>query len=213
MTDATPPTVSGVPAEKVLNLVQGTVWLAPNSPLSPVTCADPEGSSSLTVRGSPVVMSAPGPYTLTYTCTDEAGNTATETVSVTVREEGVTDATPPTVSGLPADKAQSVVEGSAWIAPSVACIDPVDTSRPGSYALTYTCTDEAGNTATETVSVTVREEGVTDGTPPTVSGVPAEKAQSVVQVQKSRWDSGGAALSQSNPRVVRHPLCAATGSD
>ena len=96
------------------------------------------------------------------------GGTVWATVSVTVREEGVTDATPPTVSGVPAEKDQSVVQGSVWIAPSVTCADPegssyltvsgtpVDTSKPGTYTLTYTCTDEAGNTARETVTVRVR---------------------------------------------------------
>ena len=57
------------------------------------TCTDDrDGDLAVTLSGS-VDVNTVGAYTLTYTCTDSAGNEATATRTVTV-----TDGTPPTIT-------------------------------------------------------------------------------------------------------------------
>ena len=104
-------------------------------------------------------------HTLTYTVTDKAGNAATATRRVTVR-----DVVAPviTLSGQrelfvplggtfkdPGATAQDDADGDLTAA--IRRADIVDTSVPGVYTLTYTVTDEAGNTATATRQVSVYE--------------------------------------------------------
>ena len=104
-------------------------------------------------------------HTLTYTVTDKAGNTATATRRVTVR-----DVVAPviTLSGQrelfvplggtfrdPGATAQDDADGD--LTASVTRAGTVNTASPGVYTLTYTVTDKAGNTATATRQVSVYE--------------------------------------------------------
>ena len=117
-----------------------------------------------------------GTYTLTYSVSDAAGNTAL-TVTRTVH---VTDQTAPviTLSG------QSVMivaqaQGSIFTEPGFAVLDNIDMglvatvtgavnlNLVGIYTLTYNISDAAGNAA-----ATVRIIHVTDQTAPVMSGVP-----------------------------------------
>jgi hypothetical protein len=136
----------------------GTVTFTPSaSILSPTVSADADGS-----------------YTLTLTVTDNAGNAATDTVGIK------RDTTPPAVdaganpgwltSGTPSRSlaatvtdATSGVGSYAWAMTSgpgtvtfsnAAVEDPsVSASAEGSYVLTLTATDNAGNSASDTVAV------------------------------------------------------------
>src|SRR5207244_1309577 len=129
---------------------------------------------------------------LTASAFDAAGNTATATISVTVRNTP-SDTTPPTVS-ITSPAAGSTVSGVVAVAAneigSAALTDgglradralggtktmaqyqftcDSTTVACGSVMLTASAFDAAGNTATATISVTVRNTP-SDTTPPTVS--------------------------------------------
>src|SRR5205814_2255995 len=102
-----------------------------------------------------------GDYTITYTAKDVAGNTATKTRTVKV-----VDATAPIIT-LAATSPMTVNHASAFTDPGATATDAVDGSvavtklgtvnanTVGDYTITYTATDAAGNTATETRFVSV----------------------------------------------------------
>ncbi|MBT4500514.1 MAG: DUF5011 domain-containing protein [Gemmatimonadetes bacterium] len=107
----------------------------------------------LSVSGT--VGTALGDYTLTYTATDAAGNTATAT-----RLVHVVDMTPPVIT-LNGSAEAYVVEGTDYNDPLASALDNHDGTLPvtvdetlgansaiGDYTLTYTATDAAGNTGT-----------------------------------------------------------------
>ena len=110
------------------------------------------------------------PYTLEYTATDTAGHTTTVQRKVVVSN----DSTPPTIS-LTGDNPLQVDLNSSFTDPGFTASDNidgsittalvevtgiVDTSKLGTYTLTYTLTDLSFNTATVTRTV-----NVTDPTP------------------------------------------------
>ena len=104
-------------------------------------------------------------HTLTYTVTDKAGNAATATRRVTVR-----DIVAPVIT-LSGQRELFVPLGGAYQEPGFTAQDDADgdltasvtragtvnTASPGVYTLTYTVTDKAGNTATATRQVSVYE--------------------------------------------------------
>jgi hypothetical protein len=120
-----------------------------------------DGSVAVSATGS-VNTAVPGSYTITYSATDAAGNTATATRTV-----NVVDITAPviTVSG---DNPLYLPVGTTFNEPGVSALDAIDGSVPvsttgsvntaarGTYILTYTATDSAGNIATATRDVVVR---------------------------------------------------------
>ena len=105
-------------------------------------------------------------HTITWSATDNAGNTGSATQTVTVQ-----DTTAPSITLNGADPL-TVTQGTTFVDPGVAASDlvdgniadavvitgAVDTATPGSYTLTYTITDNAGNSAqiTRTVIVTAQ---------------------------------------------------------
>ena len=119
-----------------------------------------DGSVQVTSSGS-VDTNAVGSYTITYTATDNSGNTATASRTV-----NVVDTTAPvvTVTGdNPAttelgadyeDAGATATDASGTV--EVVTTGTVDTDTLGEYTLTYTATDASGNagTATRTVNVT-----------------------------------------------------------
>jgi len=129
-----------------------------------------DGAVTVSVTGS-VDASAVGDYTLTYTATDVAGNSAQAT-----RLVHVVDTTPPVVTlngaaELTLEAAVDSYEEAGATAMDacdgaivVAITGSVDTSAVGDYTLTYTATDAAGNSAQVT-----RQVHVVDTTPPTIA--------------------------------------------
>jgi hypothetical protein len=132
--------------------------------------ADPGATASDVVSGTiPVIVTGtvntavPGAYTLTYTATDGAGNSAFVRRTVTV-----VDSTPPTVT-LIGSAAMTIEAGSAFADPGATATDSVAGSLPvtvtgavltgvvGTYTLTYSATDPSGNKGTAMRSVTVRD--------------------------------------------------------
>jgi hypothetical protein len=126
-----------------------------------------EGNVTVTASGT-VDVNVPGTYTVTYTATDAAGNTATATRTVTV-----VDTVAPVITviggnttvechGVYADAgatADDACEGPVAVSTS----GSVDVNVPGTYTVTYTAIDAAGNAATATRTV-----AVVDTTAPTI---------------------------------------------
>ncbi|MEN7342865.1 MAG: immunoglobulin-like domain-containing protein [Pseudomonadota bacterium] len=118
-----------------------------------------DGSVSVTVSGS--VGAAAGTYTLTYTASDAAGNRATATRTVIVA-----DTTAPTIT-LVGGGSITLDIGSAYAEPGATATDVVDGlltvsiagavgTGPGTYTLTYSAIDGAGNQAQATRTVVVQ---------------------------------------------------------
>jgi len=121
-----------------------------------------DGSVSVMIMGT-VDTSSVGSYTLTYSAIDAAGNTGTATRTVNVI---VADTTAPVIT-LNGSSLVSIFLNAPYIEAGASAIDKVDgsvsvtitgavnTSTVGSYALTYSATDAADNTATPTRTVNV----------------------------------------------------------
>ncbi|WP_198295056.1 immunoglobulin-like domain-containing protein, partial [endosymbiont of Ridgeia piscesae] len=123
---------------------------------------DGDLTASIQVSGS-VDPATAGSYTLTYSATDAAGNSATATRTVTVAA-----ASDPVITLLGANPL-SLEAGSSFTDPGATASDAfdgdltasiqvsgsVDSATAGSYTLTYSATDAAGNSATATRIVTV----------------------------------------------------------
>ena len=153
--DTTPPDIT-FNGDNPMEVDQGSTFTDPGASATDAVDGDVPVSVSGTVDTSIV-----GTYTLTYSATDAAGNTATETRTV-----HVVDITPPDIT-LNGTNPMDIVEGSTFTDPGASATDTVDgdvpvsvsgtvdTSTVGTYTLTYSATDAAGNTATETRTVNV----------------------------------------------------------
>ena len=122
-----------------------------------------------TVGGDTVDTSTAGQYTVTYDCTDTAGNVATQVLrTVNVQAESDTDAPVIIITGLTniqltvdetyTEQGATCEDNVDADKPATVGGDTVDTSTVGQYTVTYDCTDTAGNVATQvlrTVNVTV----------------------------------------------------------
>lgn len=122
-----------------------------------------DGDINVVTTGS-VDVNTPGEYTLTYTVTDAAGNTSS--VDRTVIVDSVPDTIGPVISLNEASvvrilvgenysdagaNATDINDGEV----SVETTGAVDASTPGEYTITYTATDEAGNTTSTVRTVIV----------------------------------------------------------
>jgi hypothetical protein len=136
------------------------------------SCDDEGGSGIESCVGSTadegtLDTSTLGPQTLTVTARDRAGNETTVTATIVV-----VDLAPPAIEvGTPADGAiyslgeavnadydcrdEAGGSGVATCAGDVADGAPLDTSAPGEHTFTVTATDDAGNSASTTVSYEV----------------------------------------------------------
>jgi len=131
---------------------------------------DCDGTLAVSITGS-VDAGASGDYTLTYTATDAAGNSAQ-----VIRLVHVVDTTPPvvTLNGAAESTLEVVVDsyeeaGAIAMdacdgAVAVSVTGSVDANAVGDYTVTYTATDAAGNSASAE-----RTLHVVDTTPPTIA--------------------------------------------
>jgi len=141
-------------------------------------CTDPDGDADIKTKvgtvpvGTPINTSTLGVKTFTVTCTDQAGNVGTKTVSYTV------------IGGPPTVTIASPIDGKTYesgsvIPPTYSCADPdndlkscvreggsgpIDTSKGGTFAFTVNAEDLAGNKATKTVHYTVKGKAAAPGT-------------------------------------------------
>ena len=149
--DSAPPLITLL-GDADMTIAQGSTFTDPGA-----TAEDAQdGAVDVVVIGE-VDSSTAGTYTLTYTASDGQGNQA-DPVTRTVNVE-VVDNDPPVIA-LVGDASMSIDLGSTFTEPGVSATDTVDgevavttsgtvnTSIAGSYTLTYTAKDAAGNAAT-----------------------------------------------------------------
>ncbi|AHJ34595.1 immunoglobulin-like domain-containing protein [Lacticaseibacillus paracasei] len=130
------------------------------NPNANVTAVSPYGDVILAVDGS-VDTSKPGSYELTYTATDKFGQKTVKKVTINV----VADKPTLDLFKVPTklkvgdhfDPKASVTAISPYGDVTVDVKGSVDTSKPGSYVLTYTVTDKFGQTTSQSLTVTVSE--------------------------------------------------------
>ena len=155
--DRIPPVIT-VNGPSTVNHEQGTSYTDQGA-----TAIDAvDGSVAVTTSGT--VGTAAGTYTLTYTATDSAGNSASATRTVVVA-----DTTAPVITMVGA-ASMTHEQGTPFSDPGVSAADTVDGSVAvvttgsvddvvGTYTLTYTATDAAGNSATASRTVVVEAQG------------------------------------------------------
>ena len=155
--DITPPVIT-LKGSNPMSIVQDSTFTDPGA-----TATDNVDGTVPVIKSGTVDTSKVGSYTRSYTATDAAGNTATKTRTV-----NVLDVTPPVIT-LKGANPMNIVQGSTFTDPGATATDDVDgsvpvtasgtvdTSKVGPYTLTYSATDGAGNTATETRIVEVKE--------------------------------------------------------
>ncbi len=169
--DTTPPSITLL-GDTAVSVLAGSSYVDAGATATDVL----EGDLTLQiVVNSGVNMAVPGVYTVTYTVTDAAGNAAAQVVrTVTVSQN---DVTKPVITLLGSPSASVEVFKTYTDAGATAMDDTdgditarivkagaVDTAKLGSYTITYTVSDAAGNAAVP-VSRSVR---VVDVTPPVI---------------------------------------------
>ena len=139
---------------------------------------DVDADKPATVGGDTVDTSTVGQYTVTYDCTDTAGNVATQVLrTVNVQSAPDTDAPVIIITGL--TNIQLTVD-ETYTEQGAVCEDNVDADKPatvggdtvdtstvGQYTVTYDCTDSSNNEATQ-VSRTVNVQSAPDTDAPVI---------------------------------------------
>ncbi|WP_275705821.1 immunoglobulin-like domain-containing protein [Marinobacter iranensis] len=163
LADTIPPVISLTGGNQ--SIVQDTTWVEPG--YEAVDNADGDISvSGVEVIGT-VDTSVLGQQQILYRATDASGNVAESTRTVTVVEFVPDDTTAPVIQLTGGNR--TVTVGDTWIDPGYTATDDtdgdltdqvavsgvVDTSTPGSYPITYTVSDAAGNESVATRIVTV----------------------------------------------------------
>ena len=163
--DTTSPVITLIGSANVL-VTQGESYVDEGA--RAIDDVDGDLTSRITVSGS-VDTTTIGNYTLTYSVSDSSGNSATVSRTITVVAEG-SDVTAPviTITGnaiLDVTQYETYVDAGATATDDVdgditALIEvsgSVDTNTIGTYIITYSVSDSAGNLATATRNVNVVE--------------------------------------------------------
>jgi hypothetical protein len=141
--DRTAPVIT-INGSATVNHEQGTTYTDQGATATDAV----DGTVSVSTSGS--VGTAAGTYTITYSATDNSGNTATATRTVIVA-----DTTAPVIT-LTGAASITLEQGTPYTDPGASAADVVDGSvvvvttgsvgaAVGTYTLTYTATDAAGN--------------------------------------------------------------------
>lgn len=154
-------------------------------------------TSSIVVDSSAVNLTLVGSYDIIYSVTDQSGNEASQTVQINVDVEVQPDTTKPVLSGIPAsityyvgDPVPNYLSGVTAIDDTdgnlTAAIDVnddlVDLEEAGTYQITYSVSDDAGNVQTANTNVIVM---IRNDFAPVLSGV--EDRQSWY-IGSTTWD-------------------------
>ena len=175
-------------------------------------------TNRIATSGLPINTNAVGSYLVTYTVSDQAGNQAVpvvRTVNV-VNVPPPPDTTPPVITMLGANPA-SVLVGAVYVDAGATALDdkdgnitnriatsglPINTNAVGSYLVTYTVSDQAGNQAVpvvRTVNV-VNVPPPPDTTPPVITMLGANPAS--VLVGAVYVDAGATALDDKDGNIT-----------
>ncbi|EUJ47003.1 immunoglobulin-like domain-containing protein [Listeria riparia] len=152
--DTTPPEITA--SDKTLTVGDS---FDPKADVTANDDTDGDITSKIEVTSNNVDTSKAGTYNVTYSVTDAAGNNTTKTITITVND--APDTTKPEITA--SDKTLTVGDSFDPKADVTASDDKdgditskiqvtsnnVDTSKAGTYNVTYSVTDAAGNTATK----------------------------------------------------------------
>ena len=162
--DVTPPVIT-LNGQSNITLVQNTAY----TELGATALDAVDGNVSVNISGT-VDTGTIGNYTIVYTAQDNSGNEANTTRTITI-----IDVTPPVIT-LNGQSAISLEQNAGYTELGATALDAVDgnvsvtisgnvdTSTVGSYTVTYSATDSAGNEANITRAITV-----IDVTPPVIT--------------------------------------------
>ena len=172
VSDTTPPVMSA-PADVTAEATGTHTTVS----LTPPTVTDNSGESITPTNNAPAAGFPVGTTTVTWSAADSSGNTATVTQQVTIQVT-IQDTTSPVITIL-GPNPQTVEINTAYTEHGAAATDnvdgnlasnitvdstAVDTGTLGTYTVTYSVSDSAGNTDTEQRTVIV-----SDTTPPVMS--------------------------------------------
>jgi len=156
--DTTKPTIT-LNGNASLTLTKGSVY----NELGAIAMDNLDGELNVTIDGS-VNTSANGTYILTYSAVDKSGNEANVTRSVSVYTPYTpppADTTPPVItlngaSSMTIEKGGVYTElGATTNEGAISTSGSVDTSTIGVYTITYSATDNAGNSANKARTINV----------------------------------------------------------
>lgn len=163
LADTVPPVISLTGGNQ--SIVQGSTWVEPG--YEAIDNAD----GDISVTGVEVIgtvdTSVLGQQQILYRATDASGNVSESTRTVTVVEFVPDDTVAPIIQLAGGNR--TITVGDTWNDPGYTATDDtdgnitdqvevsgtVDTTKPGSYPITYSVSDAAGNEATATRIVTV----------------------------------------------------------
>ncbi len=196
--DTVPPVMTLL-GDPTMNVVFGDLFIDPGATAE--DNVDGDLTPEIEVSGD-INTSESGTYTITYSVEDAAGNDASLTRTVIVGEFVDTSAPVITLTG---SSTLNIPTGTDFTDPGATATDNVDgdvsadievtgsvaTTTPGAYTLTYTVTDEAGNTAnaTRTVNVSDLELGEEQDAEPTSNSVTIEWTTSHPATSRVLWDT------------------------
>ncbi len=174
--DKTPPVIT-LNGSAQIEINKGTTYLDAGA-----TAIDEHDGSVQVIKTGVVDTTKVGTNIITYTATDKAGNVATEIRDVIVRDNIPQDTTKPVIS-LAGQANVTVNKGDQYVEAGATATDNkdgvvvvkingiVDTNKVGTYTITYTATDKAGNQSSLTRIVRVKQVSapVVDTTPPVIT--------------------------------------------
>ena len=163
-TDSEAPKIT-MNGKSTITIVEGSIYTDAGATAKDAVDGTVKVTTKGTVNGSKV-----GTYTITYTAVDKAGNKSTKTRTVKVvavtAPPIVVDKIAPVIT-LKGDVNVTVVQGTKYTDAGATAKDnidgivkvtssgSVDSSKLGTYTITYTAIDKAGNRATKTRTVNV----------------------------------------------------------
>lgn len=156
-----------------------------NSWTDPVVTAMDETDGDITdkiVKSGSVDVNNAGKYEITFSVTDNAGNKSEKIFVVIVKDADIVDNEAPVII-ISGGNSITINKGDSWSEPEVTAYDnidgnvshkiekngSVDANNAGTYEITYTVVDNAGNSASKILTVIVIEKEEIDTTAPVIT--------------------------------------------